>query len=216
MDKYTVEVPDAGWVRENIAPWMSGRIEMGAARVAAYIATDDPSRRVGVSLVSLADGVEVEAAWYEDHVTEHDPNTGRVYEYWVEGPGRPDVALDQETLPAAAARTGVPYTTLVSAAQDGRLPAAKYGERAWMSRRADVDAFKTAWEQRREVRGPRDYPPGTRVSVVDSLTGEWMDGVVVSQWRHRHNRDVSEGAIVRLDADGREVEAVDEYMERLP
>lgn len=148
---YQVEIPAAGWVRENVAPWRSGRIEMGAARVVVRLDTDDPDRRVGVSLVKMADGVEIEGAWYEERVREDDPDTGRSYEYWVDVPGRPDVALDSETLPVAAARTGIPYDTLVTAARRGRLPATKYGKRAWMVRRDDMDAFAAAWRPRRKA-----------------------------------------------------------------
>ncbi len=43
-------------------------------------------------------------------------------------------------LPTLAREMGIPYPTLVTAAQQGRLPARKVGGRMWLSTRAAVEA----------------------------------------------------------------------------
>ena len=68
MSKIKVRVPDYGWVRENVAPQGSGRMEMGLSRVTAEV--DGPGGELyEVYLVEDTQGIHIEGACEIDRET---------------------------------------------------------------------------------------------------------------------------------------------------
>ncbi len=65
-ESITVKIPSDGWLRENLAPWRSGRIEMEKTAHATVDVDVDAEIKISVSIVRIPRGggyhYEIEAA----------------------------------------------------------------------------------------------------------------------------------------------------------